>query len=115
MLTKRNIVWGSALLVLAACSTNPVTGRRELSLVSESQEISMGQEGAQQVEASIGLVNDQALQAYVSSVGKRLAAKSHRSVSTMNAATVSSCHRTLSRPCSFIVCRDRLINPSALA
>jgi predicted Zn-dependent protease len=66
------------LLVLAACSTNPVTGRRELTLVSESQEISMGQEGAQQVEASIGLVNDQALQAYVSSVGKRLAAKSER-------------------------------------
>jgi predicted Zn-dependent protease len=78
VLTKRNVVWCSALLVLAACSTNPVTGRRELTLVSESQEISMGQEGAQQVEASIGLVNDQALQAYVSSVGKRLAAKSER-------------------------------------
>ena len=38
----------------------------------------MGQEGAQQVEASIGLVKDQALQSYVSSVGRRLAAKSER-------------------------------------
>src|SRR5262245_30864690 len=71
----KSIVWCSSLGILAACATNPVTGRRELSLVSESQEISMGQEGAKQVEASIGLVQDQALQSYVQNVGKRLAAK----------------------------------------
>jgi predicted Zn-dependent protease len=74
----KGAVWCSTIVALAACSTNPVTGRRELSLVSESQEIAMGQDGAKQVEASIGLVNDQALQSYVSSVGRRLAAKSER-------------------------------------
>ena len=37
-----------AALVTAACATNPVTGRRELSLISESQEIQMGQQASQQ-------------------------------------------------------------------
>ena len=65
-------------LVVAACATNPVTGKRELSLVSEQQEIQMGQEGAQQVAQEIGLINDQALQNYVQGVGAALAAKSER-------------------------------------
>src|SRR5215213_6068362 len=63
-------------LMVAACATNPVTGKRELSLVSEQQEIQMGQEGAQQVAQDIGLINDQALQNYVQGIGAALAAKS---------------------------------------
>ena len=66
------------LLVAAACARNPVTGKRELALVSEAQEIQMGQEGAKQVEASMALVPDQALQQYVSQVGMRLARASER-------------------------------------
>ncbi|MEZ4457610.1 MAG: hypothetical protein R2882_13845 [Gemmatimonadales bacterium] len=38
-----------------ACATNPVTGRRELSLISESQEIQMGQQAAAEVRQSMGL------------------------------------------------------------
>jgi predicted Zn-dependent protease len=64
--------------LLAACATNPVTGKRELALVSESQEIAMGQEAAQQVEQSLGLVDDAGLQAYVRGIGTRLAAQSER-------------------------------------
>ncbi len=64
--------------VLAACATNPVTGRREISLVSEGQEIQMGQEAAQQVEAQLGLVDDADLQAYVRRVGLELARQSER-------------------------------------
>lgn len=69
---------GSAVLLLAACATNPVTGQREIALVSESQEISMGQEYKKEVEGSIGLVQNQALQSYVSSVGMSLAKTSQR-------------------------------------
>ena len=65
-------------LAIGACATNPVTGKRELSLVSEQQEIQMGQEGAQQVAQEIGLINDQALQNYVQSLGAGLASKSER-------------------------------------
>jgi len=64
--------------MVAACATNPVTGKRELSLVSEQQEIQMGQEGAKQVAQDIGLVNDQALQNYLQGVGAAIAAKSER-------------------------------------
>ena len=64
--------------LLAACSTNPVTGRREISLVSEGQEVQMGQEAAKQVEAQLGLVKNDALQAYVRRIGTELARQSER-------------------------------------
>jgi len=49
-----------------------------LSLVSESQEISLGREYSQQVEASMALYDDVELQAYVERVGQGLAATSER-------------------------------------
>ena len=67
-----------ALLLVTGCAKNPVTGSREFVLLSEGQEIAMGQEAAQQVEASIGLVDDAELQAYVRRIGANLAAKSER-------------------------------------
>jgi predicted Zn-dependent protease len=72
------VVSGLAFLVLAACAVNPATGRRELSLVGEGQEIEMGREGKGQVASSLGLVPDSALQAYVSGLGLRLASLSER-------------------------------------
>lgn len=64
--------------VATTCATNPVTGRRELSLVSESQEIAMGKEAADQTKQSIGVVPDSALQRYVSSLGMAMAKASER-------------------------------------
>jgi predicted Zn-dependent protease len=55
-----------------------VTGKSELSLVSESQEIQMGQQAAQDVAQSIGLYNDSKVQSYVANLGKRMAAESER-------------------------------------
>lgn len=68
----------AATAAAGGCAVNPVTGERQFSLISESQEISMGQEYARQVEASIGLVGDDGLQAYVSGIGETLAAGSER-------------------------------------
>jgi len=68
----------SLAAVLAACATNPVTGKSEISLISQDQEIQMGQQGAQQVVQEIGLVDNQALQNYVQQVGSAIAAKSER-------------------------------------
>ena len=62
----------------AACATNPVTGQRQLALVSEAQELSMGREAAQDVQASIGLVDNAPMQAYVSRIGLDLAGGSER-------------------------------------
>lgn len=60
------------------CARNPVTGKSELSLVSEGQEIQMGQQGAKEVEQSIGFYKDAAVNAYVADLGKRMAAQSER-------------------------------------
>jgi predicted Zn-dependent protease len=60
------------------CARNPVTGKSELALVSESQEIQMGQQGAKDVEQSIGIYKDAAVNAYVEQIGKRMAAESER-------------------------------------
>lgn len=66
------------LAALAACTVNPVTGERELALISPQQEVSMGRSSAAQVEHDVGLVRDDALQSYVGSVGRKLAAGSER-------------------------------------
>jgi len=66
-------------LAVAACATNPVTGKKQLILVSEEQELALGaQQYAPSIQQSYGKANDAALQAYVQRVGAGLAAVSHR-------------------------------------
>jgi len=70
-----------ALLVLAAlagCAVNPVTGQREITLVSTAQEIAIGQEQyapALQMQGG-SYSTDPVLTAYVDGVGQKLAAAS---------------------------------------
>jgi predicted Zn-dependent protease len=66
------------IAALAACATNPVTGKRELSLMSEAQEIQIGKEMDVQVRQEMGIYDDPALQRYVQEVGQRLARSSER-------------------------------------
>ncbi len=66
------------ILVLSSCSRNPVTGKKELMLMSEGQEINMGKSYDPQVTASYGLYQDAKLQAFITKKGKEMAAISHR-------------------------------------
>lgn len=68
----------AAALVLSGCAKNPATGHRELMLVSESQEIQMGEQYDKEVVATIGLYPDPALQRYIQDLGSRLAETSER-------------------------------------
>ena len=68
----------AAFLLLQGCAVNPVSGQREFVLVSESQEIAMGAQGAESVSQSIGVVDDAALQSYVQGLGMSLATDSER-------------------------------------
>jgi predicted Zn-dependent protease len=63
---------------VGSCARNPVTGKSQLSLVSESQEIEMGKQGAQEVAQTIGLYDNANAQAYVAEIGKPIAAASER-------------------------------------
>jgi predicted Zn-dependent protease len=64
--------------VSAACATNPVTGKKELSLLSEAEELALGQQADAEIRREMGVYPDQELQRYVSDIGMRLARKSHR-------------------------------------
>ncbi len=67
-----------ALGLVLACVVNPVTGQREISLMSVGQERALGAQAAEEVQTSIGLVRDPALEPYVRRIGERLAAFSPR-------------------------------------
>jgi predicted Zn-dependent protease len=66
------------LFLFNTCSRNPVTGKRQVVLMSEAQEIAMGQEADPQIVAQYGLYDDKALQAFITEKGKAMAAISHR-------------------------------------
>ena len=64
--------------LLAGCATNPVTGKKELALVSESQELDAGKQSLAATEAEYGDYDDARWAARLDSLGQGLAAVSHR-------------------------------------
>jgi predicted Zn-dependent protease len=83
MKTQRSM-WPAVLASIAVgvfavqCSMNPATGKRELNLVSEAQEIAVGRDADPQIVAQFGLYPDDEMQRYVDGIGQRLAAASER-------------------------------------
>lgn len=67
-----------AATVAGACASNPVTGRREVSLISEAEEIAIGRQGDAEIRREMGVYADGELQRYVSGIGERIASVSHR-------------------------------------
>ncbi len=63
---------------LSGCATNPATGKRNFTLVSEKQEVAMGKQAAEEVAATMGDYESAAVQRYVSQLGMKLAAVSER-------------------------------------
>lgn len=66
------------LVVLQSCSRNPVTGKREIILMSADQEIALGQQSHPSIVASMGLYEDKRLQSFISEKGMAMAKISHR-------------------------------------
>jgi predicted Zn-dependent protease len=67
-----------AVAAILACATNPATGKKELMLVSEGQEIALGQQEDQKAVASFGVYDDPALQDYVAQLGHSIAERAER-------------------------------------
>ncbi len=74
----RSILAIAALLLVEACARNPVTGKREVMLVSEAQEIAMGREAARQIPQELGLLSDRDLVRLVQTRGTAIARASER-------------------------------------
>jgi predicted Zn-dependent protease len=73
------LVLSLVALTLGACAVNPVTGRKELMLVSENQEINIGHEAAPSMKWSFdGEYHDPELKEYLEGIMRRLWANSER-------------------------------------
>lgn len=77
-LPRRAAALASAAFLLTACATNPVSGKRELALMSEAQEIQLGRQADAEIRQTMGVYNDPELQRYVQQIGLRLAKSSER-------------------------------------
>jgi len=67
-----------AILIFYACSRNPVTGKKELSLMSSAQEQAAGDQADPSIKAAYGMYDDPGLQAFINEKGKAMGAISHR-------------------------------------
>jgi len=66
------------LSLAAGCATNPITGKTELMLISEEQDIEIGKKYAPEIEKQMGgRIQDEVLQNYINSVGRKIARVSH--------------------------------------
>jgi predicted Zn-dependent protease len=66
------------LLWILSCATNPVTGKSELMLLSESDEMKLGQETDLQVVKEYGIYEDPRVTAYLNGICQHLGKISHR-------------------------------------
>lgn len=61
-----------------SCAINPVTGKRELMLLSSADELAMGQQSDPQILQTFGKYEDADLARYVTALGKKVGALSHQ-------------------------------------
>ena len=72
------------LTFISACSRNPVTGKKELSLMSPTQEQAMGDQADPSIQAAYGMYDDQSLQDFINEKGKAMGKISHLPDMTYN-------------------------------
>ncbi|MEX2593128.1 MAG: M48 family metalloprotease [Anditalea sp.] len=72
------ICFSASFILMNGCARNPVTGKRQLVLMSEKQEIAIGKEADPQIVQSYGIYEDEALQEFISKKGQEMAEISHR-------------------------------------
>ena len=69
----------SAAGMVIGCAVDPVTGRKELMLVSKDQEIQLDRQSSpHQFSSDYGPLQDKVLNNYIDQTGKRIAAHTHR-------------------------------------
>ena len=64
--------------LVSTCSRNPVTGKKQLSFMSEEKEIALGKQSDPSVVASFGLYENPKIQSFINRKGQQMARISHR-------------------------------------
>lgn len=67
-----------ASFIAGSCSVNPVSGKKELSFMSESQELAIGKDNDPSVIAQFGLYPNDTLQNFLKTMGNSMVMISHR-------------------------------------
>src|SRR5207248_7500944 len=68
-----------AALALCSCFRNPATGKMQLDLLSESQEVELGKQAKQEAEQAYGIYKEKPeLNQYIADIGKQLSQESGR-------------------------------------
>ncbi|UCD33577.1 MAG: M48 family metalloprotease [Desulfobacterales bacterium] len=82
LLTRREFLWVSSISaagLMLGCATNPVTGKSQLMLISENQEIQIDQQHSpHQFSSDYGQLQDKPLNNYIHETGKKIAVMTHR-------------------------------------
>ena len=68
----------AAVLLIISCAINPVTGKKQIMLMSESQEIALGLSYDPQVMATFGESPDKNIQNFVRTRGTEMGKITHR-------------------------------------
>lgn len=66
------------LFLVYSCAVNPVTGKKQISFMSEANEIAQGQQSDPIIVAQYGLYDNQEIQNFINEKGQQMAAISHR-------------------------------------
>ncbi len=77
----RNMIAATILcliLILPSCVRNPVTGRKQVSFLSEAQEKNIGKQNDPAIVAQFGLYEDQNIQRFIDLKGQEMVKVSHR-------------------------------------
>ncbi len=81
-MTRRHFIWLTSMAAagaVAGCATDPVTGKSQFMLVSESQEIQIDKQYSPlQFSSDYGITQDKKLNQYIERTGKQMAARTHR-------------------------------------
>lgn len=72
------VLFTATVLLVISCAVNPVTGKKQIMLMSEQQEIALGVSYDPQVLATFGVYNDNNLQSFVQAKGNEMGKISHR-------------------------------------
>ena len=68
----------AAILLIPSCAVNPVTGKKQLMLMSEAQEVALGAQYDPSVVSTFGVYNNQELLDFVTLKGTEMGRISHR-------------------------------------
>lgn len=77
-ITLRSLLFLTLAFITVTCAVNPVTGKRQVMLMSEEQELQMGKEYDPQVIASFGEYKNDALLSFITEESKEIGKISHR-------------------------------------